>query len=431
MSRVIQKVALLGANGTMGYGSGALFTRADCEVAFLARTRDKAQAGLEAARAQVRSVSVGNKVTVGSYDEDLAASVKDADLIFEAVAEDMAVKDEIFSKVDKYRRPDSIVATVSSGLSISKLAEHRSDSFKKHFLGLHYFNPPNVIVGTELIPSEYTDPALVDFLMQWCTRHQNRVMVKTANTPGFAGNRVGFKVLNEAAQLAEKYGPVYIDYLIGPYTGRALPPLATIDLVGFDVHKAIVDNVVQNVAEGSDEAIATYQLPAYMRKLIDQGILGNKTGGGFFKRVKKVPHYLDIATGEYKPSSTVELPRLEFMDTMKKLHRVGRYKEAMQVFAAADGEEARLAQKVIGGYIAYSFNRAGEITDDITGIDMIMGTGFNWAPPSVLVDLIGVENTVKMLKRCDLGVPALLQNADPSKPFFTQDESLGKFFVAK
>jgi 3-hydroxyacyl-CoA dehydrogenase len=256
-------------------------------------------------------------------------------------------------------------------------------------------------------------------------------MVKTANTPGFAGNRIGFKVLNEAAQLAETYGPVYIDYLIGPYTGRALPPLATIDLVGFDVHKAIVDNVVQNVADGSDEAIATYQLPAYMRKLIDQGILGNKTGGGFFKRVKKVPHYLDIATGEYKPSSTVELPRLEFMDTMKKLHRVGRYKEAMQVFAAADGEEARLAQKVIGGYIAYSFNRAGEITADITGIDMIMGTGFNWAPPSVLVDLIGVENTVKMLKRCDLGVPALLQNADPSKPFFTQDESLGKFFVAK
>jgi 3-hydroxyacyl-CoA dehydrogenase len=367
MTREIKKVALLGANGTMGYGSGALFTRAGCDVVFLARTREKAQEGLEAAQAQVRSVSVGTRVTVGSYAEDLEAAVRDADLIFEAVAEDMAIKEEIFSKVDKYRRPDSIVATVSSGLSISKLAENRSDSFKKNFLGLHYFNPPNVIVGTELIPSEHTDPALVEFLAWWCARFQNRVMVKTANTPGFAGNRIGFKVLNEAAQLAEKYNPVYIDYLVGPYTGRAMPPLATIDLVGFDVHKAIVDNVVANVAEGADEAIETYKLPAYMRKLIDQGTLGRKSGGGFFKRVNKVPHYLDIASGEYKPSSSVVLPKLEFMDRMKKLHRVGRYQEAMQIFAAAEGEEALLAQTVIGGYIAYSFNRAGEITDDITG----------------------------------------------------------------
>ncbi len=431
MARTIKKITLLGANGTMGYGSGALFARADCEVTFLARTKEKAQAGLESAQAQVRSVAVGNKVTLGSYDDDLESAVKDADLIFEAVAEDMAIKDEIFTKVDKYRKPDSIVATVSSGLSISKLAEKHSDSFKKNFLGLHYFNPPNVIVGTELIPSEYTDPELVDFLDEWCTRNQNRVMVKTANSPGFAGNRVGFKVLNEAVQLAEKFNPVYVDYLVGPYTGRAMPPLATIDLVGFDVHQAIVDNVVANVQTGSDEAIESFRMPAYMRQLIEKGALGRKTGGGFFKRIDRVPFYLDIGSGEYRPVSEVKLPQLIFREKIRQLHRIGRYCEAMQTFAAAEGEEALIAQKVIGGYIAYSFNRAGDITETITGIDMIMGMGFNWAPPSVLVDLIGLENTCRMLDRCGIEIPLLLQNAEPDKPFFNEPINIGKFFVAR
>ncbi|MBF0289186.1 MAG: 3-hydroxyacyl-CoA dehydrogenase family protein [SAR324 cluster bacterium] len=432
MDREIKKVALLGANGNMGYGSGALFTRSDCEVTFLARSAEKAQAGLDSAKKQVRSVSVGSKASVGSYDDNLEQACKDADIIFEAVAENMAIKNEMFDKVDKYRRPDSIVATVSSGLDISKLAENRSDSFKKHFLGLHYFNPPNVIVGTEIIPGEHTDPGIVDFLIDWCTKSQNRVMVKTANTPGFAGNRIGFKVLNEAAQLAEEYGSVYIDYLVGRYTGRAMPPLATIDLVGFDVHKAIVDNVVENVPEGADEAIETYKLPAYMQKLIDQGILGMKTRGGFFKRVDRVPHYLDFATGEYKESSSIKLPKLDFMEKMKTMHRIGRYEQAMKTFASAEGDEAKLAQKVIAGYISYSFHRAGEITETITGIDMIMGTGFNWAPPSVLVDLIGVKETVQMMDKCEIPVPASLKEADPKQKFFNeQNVNLGKFFVAK
>ena len=139
----------------------------------------------------------------------------------------------MFDRVEKVRRDDSIVATVTSGLSINDLAEGRSDSFRKHFLGLHLFNPPNVIVGTELIAGRDTDPQVVDFVEAFARVRLGREVIRTNDSPAFAGNRVGFKVLNEVAQLAEQLGSALVDRIIGPYTGRALTPLATIDLVGW------------------------------------------------------------------------------------------------------------------------------------------------------------------------------------------------------
>src|SRR6185295_6485257 len=140
-------------------------------------------------------------------------------LIFEALTEEFELKAKMFERVDALRRPDSVVATVTSGLSINQLAEKRSDSFKKNFLGLHFFNPPNVIVGTELIASRWTDPALVDRIEELAVKKLGRAIIRTSDTPGFAGNRVGFKVLNECAQLAEAHGPLLVDRIVGPYTG--------------------------------------------------------------------------------------------------------------------------------------------------------------------------------------------------------------------
>ena len=229
-TRKIEHVVVLGANGTMGYGSAALFTTAVPRVTLLARTREKAEEGLAAAIKQVRSPTVASRTDLGDYDSDLERVVGEADLIFEALTEDMEIKRAIFARVENARRDDAIVATVTSGLSINSLCEGRSESFRKHFMGLHFFNPPNVIVGTELIGGHDTDPALLDFVEAFSIHHLGREMVRTADTPAFAGNRVGFKVLNEAAQLAEQMGPTLVDRLVGPYTGRAMTPLATIDL---------------------------------------------------------------------------------------------------------------------------------------------------------------------------------------------------------
>ena len=430
-SRNIEHVVVLGANGTMGYGSAALFTQAVPRVTFLARTREKAQEGLEAAIKQVRSPTVASRADVGDYGDDLAKCLETADLVFEALTEDLEIKKGIFDKIEEARRDDSIVATVTSGLSINQLCEGRSDSFRKHFMGLHFFNPPNVIVGTELIAGDDTDPALVDFVEAFSRLRLGREIVRTSDSPAFAGNRVGFKVLNEAAQLAEQLGPVLVDRLVGPYTGRALTPLATIDLVGWDIHRAIVDNIHQNAP---DEAHATLKLPDYMANMMAEGVLGNKTGAGFFKRDGKTRLALDPSSGQYTPESEIKLPELAYIDDVARMHSVGRYAEGMALFLAAEGDEAEIARKVIAGYISYAFHRAGEVTENITGIDMIMGAGFNWAPPSVLVDTMGVAAAVAMIDEAGLPVPqnlAKAASAGGSEKFFNHEQvNVGKYFVA-
>jgi 3-hydroxyacyl-CoA dehydrogenase len=430
-SRKLERVVVLGANGTMGYGSAALFTQAVPEVIFLARTKAKAEEGLGEAIRQVRSPTVASRARVGDYEHDLGAAVAGADLIFEALTEDFAVKKEMFDRVEEARRDDSIVATVTSGLSINELCKDRSTSFRKNFLGLHFFNPPNVIVGTELIAGRDTDPAVTDFIEAFARARLGREIVRTHDTPAFAGNRVGFKVLNEAAQLAERIGPLLVDRIVGPYTGRALTPLATIDLVGWDIHRAIVDNVYENT---KDEAHHTLKLPAYMDKLMEKGVLGNKTGRGFFWKEGKVRHVLDPVSGDYRPESDIELPPLSYISDVAALYSQARYAEGIQVFLAAEGDEATLARKVIAGYISYAFSRVGEVTDTITGIDRIMGAGFNWAPPSVLVDTMGADSAVRLIEEAGLTVPEALARAartGETRRFF-QDRQVntGKFFVA-
>ncbi len=429
-SRKIRKVVVLGANGTMGYQSGALFTWAGIDTVFLARTAEKAASGLAAAQKAVRSTTVADHVRTDGYDA-LEAECADADLVFEAVAEDFNLKNEFLERIDKSRREDAIVATVSSGLSIAGLAAGRSASFQKHFCGLHFFNPPAVIVGTELIAGEHTDPEVIDFLDVFCTKQLGRVMIRTHDTPGFAGNRIGFKVLNEVAQLAEQHSPLLLDKLIGPYTGRAMSPLATIDLVGWDVHKAIVDNICEKT---TDEAIGTQKLPDSMRHLIDQGFLGRKSGQGFFKKDTELL-VLNPNDGSYTPASQIALPDMPFISEIAALHNVGAYREAMAKFVAAPGDEAQLAREVIFGYISYGFCRVGEVTDSIEGIDLIMGCGFNWAPPGVLVDTIGLATTVEQLEKCGLKVPSVLEDAlkaGRTKPFFADSRvNTGKFFVGR
>ena len=430
-SRKIERVVVLGANGTMGYGSAALFTHAVPEVTFLARTKEKAEDGLAAAIKQVRSPTVANRAKTGSYDDDLASACAGADLIFEALTEDFDLKKDIFDKVEASRRDDSIIATVTSGLSINKLCEGRSDSFRKNFLGLHFFNPPNVIVGTELIAGDDTDPELVDFIDAYSTLLLGREMVRTADTPAFAGNRVGFKVMNEVAQLAEDIGVALTDKLVGPYTGRAMTPLATVDLVGWDIHRAIVDNVYENT---NDEVRETNKLPGYMATLMEKGVLGNKSGGGFFKKDGKTRLILDPASGDYTPADEIKLPELGYIDEVAALHRDGRYKEGMALFASAEGEHARIARKVIAGYVAYAFHRVGEVTETIDGIDRIMGMGFNVAPPSVLVDALGAQATVDMIAEAGLDVPVALAEAaktgEPKRFFNHTRINIGRFFVA-
>ncbi len=433
--REINKVVVLGANGAMGAGSAEVFAAGGCDVVLLARDVERARSGLTGAQNLAKSERIGDRFSLGTYDGDLARTVAEADLIFEALAEDLALKKTFFEQVDQHRRKDSVVATVSSGLSIAEMARERSASFQKNFLGIHLFNPPNVIVGTEVIPHAGTDPALVTDVLAMLQTRFGREAIVTDDKPAFAGNRVGFKVLNEVAILAAEHGIAYMDYLIGPYTGRAMPPLATVDLVGWDVHKAIIDNVYANT---KDEAHAMFAMPAYMTKLLDQGHLGNKTPakGGFYRRVKEGKQttnlVLDPKTGQYEAPKAVE--PVAFVEEMRKLNRVGRYRQAFEVFATAKGAEAELARRVILGYVSYGLNRVGEteVVRSARDVDRIMGFGFNWAPPTVLVDLISAPTVVKLLEAQKLPVPAVVARAakQPGERLFQEPNvNIGRFFA--
>jgi 3-hydroxyacyl-CoA dehydrogenase len=400
------KVVILGANGTMGAGAACVFAGAGFQVTMLARDLSKASEGCTDAQNAARAEALADRIGLGTYDKDLERSIAEAAIIFESLAEDLPLKQKFFELVDKYRRPDSVVATGSSGLSVAAMARGRSESFRRNFLGLHLFNPPHVIVGTEVIPHDETDPAVVKNVTAMLTKRLGRKLIVTKDRPAFVGNRVGFKVLNETAQLAGEHGVAFIDYLIGPHTGRAMAPLATVDLVGWDVHKAIVDNVYANT---EDEARECFKMPAYMDKGLAAGLLGDKTPdrGGFYRKAGKEVFALDPKTGRHEP---LKKPApIEFVERMKSLNRVGKYREAMKVFAEAKGAEANLCRRVVLGYVSYGLNRVGEVAGSPADVDTIMSYGFNWAPPCAIVDLLGAKNTVALLKQSGLTVPPSIE----------------------
>jgi 3-hydroxyacyl-CoA dehydrogenase len=392
----------------MGIGAAEIFAAGGYHVVMLAREREKAADALVEVQGLARAEAIAEQLEVGAYDTDLQRALPGATIVFETLAEDLELKRSFFELVDRYRAPDSIVATVSSGLSIAAMAQGRSDSFRRHFLGIHLFNPPHVIVGTEVVPHAETDPAVVGKVAELLNKRLGRRLIVAADRPAFAGNRVAFKTLNEIAQLVPDYGVGFLDYLIGPHTGRAMAPLATIDLVGWDVHEAIVDNVY---AKARDEAHALFKLPDYMKEGIGQGRLGDKTParGGFYRRTEKGVEVLDTSSGKYHEAAPPK--PIDFVERMKMLHHVGRYRESLAVLKTAAGGEADLARRVVLGYVSYALSRVGEVAETNGDIDTIMSYGFNWAPPSVLVDLLGAAETVELLKRYELKVPPLIARA--------------------
>ena len=409
----LKKVVVLGANGAMGAGSAAMFASGGCEVTLVARDLAKSESALGQIQGIAKSERVADPVKCATYADGLDKILADADLIFECLAEDMTLKRELFAQVDAARPKDSLIATVSSGLSIDGMTEGRSDSFKSHFTGIHLYNPPHVMTGVEVIPHPSMDKGLVAAIDQILTERFGRSSITCADMPGFAGNRIGFKVLNEVAQLAETHGVQMMDTLVGPYTGRAMAPLATVDLVGWDVHQAIVDNIAANV---TDEAIASFAMPTYMRDLMRHGHLGDKTPelGGFYRRINEEgrmrTEVLDPVSGKYRPSEKITIP---FVEEIKKLNHEGRYQQAINRFMEAEGAQADIARRVILGYVSYAFNRVGskEVVATYGDADRIMSAGFNWIPPSGLVDYVGVQRTVNALKKYNLPSAPVLDAA--------------------
>ncbi|BDA80028.1 3-hydroxyacyl-CoA dehydrogenase [Leptospira kobayashii] len=427
--REIKTVTILGANGAMGSGSaGVIAAFGGAKVHMLARDVEKAKQGIEAAVSSVKTDTIRGRMIPGSYDADLEKAVAESDWVFELVAESYEVKEPINARIAKARRPGTIVSTVSSGLSIGRLAKAYDEDGQKHYYGTHFFNPPYKMILCELVTHAGNDKKVTKALGEYLDKVLGRAVVYTNDTPAFAGNRIGFQLMNEVAHFAEKYadkgGIALLDEIISGYTGRAMSPLATADFVGLDVHKAIVDNIYDNT---KDEAHETFKLPGYFQKLIDEGKLGMKSGSGLTKVVKhadgkREKFVYNIKTGAYDPYPKFDIP---FIKQARLKIKESDYKGAMEIVKTANGFEADIARYFIGRYISYSLSLVGEVVETKEMTDGAMGFGFNWVPASALVDFLGgPKETIKMLETSKLPVPKILSDAKSGKKFYELGDKL-------
>ncbi|MFH1370589.1 MAG: 3-hydroxyacyl-CoA dehydrogenase family protein [Planctomycetota bacterium] len=423
----IKTVAVLGASGTVGSLTGGLIAQNGLKVYFLSRTKEGSERGLQKAISQARSEMIARNIVCGDYELLLADAVAEADWVVEAVAEDVGIKQKMHEQVEVYKKPHAIVSSTTSSLPLSTLVQGRSEDFKKHFISTHFYNPPGRLPACELTGIEQTQPEIVDFMRNFLTKRLRRVVIPVKNIAGFAGNRIAFVLFSRITSLAREFGVEMMDYLIGPYTGRLMPPLATLDLVGLDIHKAIIGSLQANTGDAMHDWLS---LPGYINTMIQRNQLGNKTKGGFYKKLESGKFvFLDPASCDYVPA--IE-PHVAFVEKAKHFVRMGMYREAFETILSAQGREAEVVKDILCAYVAYSYLLVGEVTDaqfGIEGIDKVMSYGFHWAAPSVIVEMLGgCKIAAELLAERKLPLPQGLLS-DLKSGF--RINSSGKYFVAK
>ncbi len=423
----IKTVVVLGASGTVGSLSGGLMAQNGLKVYFLSRTQQGSERGLLKAIAQARSEMIAQNIVCGDYDHLLKEAVGQADWIVEAVTEDADIKRRIYEQVEAYKKPQTIVSSTTSSLPLPELVRGRGDGFKKNFLSTHFYNPPGRMSACEVTGTQYTDPGIVDFMQQFLEKRLRRVVIRVKDAVAFAGNRIAFVLFSRITSLAREFGVEVMDYLIGPYTGRLMPPLATLDLVGLDIHKAIVNSLNTHT---NDDLHSWLAVPGYINTMIQRNLLGNKAGGGFYKKLESGKYvFLDPVSCDYVPA--IE-PHVAFVEKAKHFIRMGMYKDAFDTIQSAQGKEAEVVKDILAAYVAYSYSLVGEVTDSsfgIEGIDKVMAYGFHWAAPSVIVEALGGANTTaQLLDKKGFKVPDALRQGLKSHLGLTNS---GKYFVAK
>lgn len=391
---MIKTISVIGANGTMGCNVSGIFASfGDAKVYMVSRSMKKAKKAVAKAAMSVKAEAIIENLIPADYSM-LESCIKESDLVFESVAENLNTKLEVNKEIIKYVDEKTIICTGSSGLSIKQIAENLPESIRKNYMGVHFYNPPYSMTLCELIPSIYTDRTLFENVRTYVTDTLYRNAVEVNDSPAFLGNRIGFQFINEALQYAEKYkdngGIDYIDSILGQFTGRSMAPLVTADFVGLDVHKAIVDNLYQNT---NDYARNTFIMPEFAVDMVDKGILGRKTNGGLYKLErsnsgKKKMLVYDISSESYREVIKYSFP---FAENMVNSLKVGDYSTAFNTLINNHSIEAQLCLEFLLKYVVYSLNATNLVGDGIHSADDVMASGFSWCPPLALIQaLFGV-----------------------------------------
>jgi 3-hydroxyacyl-CoA dehydrogenase len=414
--RHVQKVAILGS-GVMGSRIACHFANIGCDVVLLdivpfdlaeedkdkpaARNRlvnEALKATLKSRPASLYDKGFAKRIRTGNFDDDLAL-VAEADWILEAVIENLEIKQQLFEKVEAHRKPGSIISSNTSGIPIAKMLDGRSEDFRKHFLGTHFFNPPRYLRLLEIIPTPDTDPEVTDFCMAFGSLQLGKTTVHCKDTPAFIANRVGvFSMMTIIGLMQEMDMSVEeVDALTGPISGR--PKSATFrtaDVVGLDTFIKVADNLYADCPE--DEARETFKIPDFIRRMADNKWLGDKTGQGFYKKTKdengkRQILALKLSTMEYQPKAK---PRF---DAVKAAKPVDDLRKRLRVLHGAEdkaGDFFRQASYRISQYVS---KRIPEIADALYQLDDALRAGFGWElGPFETWDALGVKDTVAAMK---------------------------------
>ena len=346
----------------------------------------------------VYTKDVIKRISTGNFTDNMR-DIGGCDWIIEVVVERLDIKQSVFTEVEKYRKPGTLITSNTSGIPIYMMAEGRSDDFKKHFCGTHFFNPPRYLRLLEIIPTPHTDPEVIDFLMEYGSLQLGKTTVLCKDTPAFIANRVGvfgmMAIMNAMEKLQLNVDE--IDALTGPVIGR--PKSATFrtaDVVGIDTLVKVANGVHDNCPD--DEAKQQFIIPAWLDKMVANKWLGDKTGQGFFKKTKGIGGEkeiltLNLQTLEYGPR---QKPRFATLETAKPIDDLKTRLKALCAGTDKAGEFYRLFHYNLFSYIS---NRIPEITDELYRVDDGMMAGFGWEIGAFESwDVLGVAKTTEAMK---------------------------------
>ncbi|MGI8909558.1 MAG: 3-hydroxyacyl-CoA dehydrogenase/enoyl-CoA hydratase family protein [Rubrobacteraceae bacterium] len=403
--RKIRRVAVLGA-GTMGAAIAAHCANSGLDVDLLdiapddGDSNEVVEAGFDrmkkARPAALMSEAVAERIRIGNFEDDFER-VADADWILEAIIEKLEPKRDLMERVEATAKDDALISSNTSGIPLHEIANGRSESFRRRFLGTHFFNPPRYLKMLEIIPTEDTDPDLVESVRNFGERVLGKGGVIAKDTPNFIGNRLGsFAGMQSATYAFENgYGIEEVDAITGPLIGH--PKTATFrlnDQVGLDIAVGVSENLYEAVPE--DESREDLKPHPKLKEMLEKDLLGNKSGAGFYKRVKRdgktVFDVLDLETFEHHPAENPEIPLAEKAGKERDL---GARLRAVRETPADEDRHARFLRDTLLTYLAYASRRLPEISDTLEDVDHAMEWGFaHQAGPFRTWDLLGVRVTV-------------------------------------
>ncbi|EMT45264.1 3-hydroxyacyl-CoA dehydrogenase/enoyl-CoA hydratase family protein [Anoxybacillus flavithermus] len=374
--------------------------------------------------APLMSKANASLIEVGNFEDDFHR-LAECDWIIEVVVERLDVKKSVFEKVDAVRKPGSIVSSNTSGISIEAMAEGRSEDFKKHFLGTHFFNPPRYLKLLEIIPTKHTDRAVVAFMKQFGENVLGKGVVLAKDTPNFIANRIGtYGLLVTVREMMKGgYSVGEVDSVTGPLIGRPKSAtFRTLDVVGLDTFIHVANNVFEKVEGEEKEA---FTVPSFMKTMVEKGWLGSKSGQGFFYKKGKDIFELNYETLEYEPTKKLKAPSIEMSKQAKGTAN------KLKALVYANDRAGQLLWNILSPTLLYSAQLLGEIADDIVAIDRAMKWGFGWElGPFEMWDAIGVKQSVEKMKAEGRQVPSWVEDllASGYETFYKRERGFVSYY---